>query len=36
MGRGKGVFFSESATRLPKSRNLQKKDIPKNYPEIEI
>ena len=29
----KGGFFSESAIRFS---NLQKKNIPKNYPELEI
>ena len=32
---GKRGFFSESAIRFFKSPNLQK-NIPKNYPELEI
>ena len=33
--RAKGGFFSESAIRFFKPPNLQK-NIPKNYPELEI
>ena len=32
----KGVFFSERANSFFKSPNLQNKNIPKNYPELEI
>jgi hypothetical protein len=32
----KGGFFSESVIRFFKSPNLQKKNIPKSYPELEI
>ena len=32
----KGGFFSESAIRFFETPNLQKKNVPKNYPELEI
>ena len=32
----KGVFFPERANSFFKSPNLQNKNIPKNYPELEI
>ena len=32
----KGGFFSERANWFFKSPNLQNKNIPKNYPELEI
>ena len=33
---GKGGFFSESAMKFFQISKSQKKNIPKNYPELEI
>ena len=32
----KGGFFSESVIKKFQSPNLKKKNVPKNYPELEI